>query len=465
MPFYVETFASFSWFGPGTPLAAENSSKYPDGNYELIINGNAGNDFVTVTGGGDIADAGETKKWGCVIKYDDGTYESYLVKGTDTSNKVFIYPNLKRNVSSGLLASVQDEKLGQHLTKEGSKAWIEHIYKTPLEHYIKEKYIDQHRGDTSSDTNRWKSVGFTSGTMTDGTFMATHWNNAGNISSGSDSYYVSNSTRTLTIAQERSSSEDIRYLEWEVELKRESGYLETFIGCLKGSVLVEFFLDGKVVKSEVISGKVERLCFDFLRAEKGKIKITFNTLNPTEVRIGTTTWWINSKYSGQLIKPFQKVVYIGDSWGTRHRNSENSMAGIVPDYLKELMSNDLGDQANVIGLSKGGMTTNWALDWFHEYVAKEKPDIVIFEYFTNDAKGSDKPYEKPDGTIGQTVLDTTERTRMEQWILQYKLLANKAIELGIQPILIMPTSTGAIDQSQTHGNWSEALEYGYTTTN
>ena len=457
IPFFVETFASFSWNGSGVP---ENLdwNKYPDGNYVLNITGNKGDNFVTVTGGGDITDAGSTQKWASVIKHDDGTYESYLVTGTDDVSKVYIYPNLKENISTGLLANTHDTPSGQHLSKEGYKAWIEHIYRTPIEFAIRDNFIDQHRGNATSSKNKWVTNGFTGGQMTDGAYMTTGWASEGNIASDKDDYFLSVDRQFIKVVQQKSSDADTRFIEWEVELNKQEGQLETSVGAVKGSALVEFFLDGELQESKTIDGFVKRLYFRFKRADKGKIKISLNSLDPTEIRIGTTTWWLNSEYSGQLIKPFQKVVYMGDSWGTFHNK-------IAPTRLQNLMSADLEQQATVINHSKGGMTTNWALDWFDEYVAKENPDVVIFEYFTNDAAGSDVPYERPDGTIGSTLLDTSERSKMEQWVLQYKLLAYKSIDLGIQPILIMPTATASGSQSQTHAIWSSELENGYTTVN
>src|SRR5699024_8707755 len=116
VPYFVECFADFNWNGYKTPPGIGN---YPDGNYELEITGNKGDNFVTVNGGDDIADAGTEDSWACVIKDDSGEIRPHLVTKTNGTDKINIFPALKSKITNGVLASLHDAYLGQHYSELG----------------------------------------------------------------------------------------------------------------------------------------------------------------------------------------------------------------------------------------------------------------------------------------------------------------------------------------------------------
>src|SRR5699024_11053887 len=115
--------------------------------------------------------------------------------------------------------------------------------------------------------------------------------------------------------------------------------------------------------------------FDYENVDLAKVKIIAQ--GSQAVRIGLTTWWRNEKFQDeQLIKPSDKVVYLGDSWGEFHNEA-------TIRELERLMNVDSGKPI-VLNYSKGGHTSTYARVWFDEYVIAKNPDKVIIEYFTND---------------------------------------------------------------------------------
>ena len=433
-PYFVEYFASFNKYGFGVPSGIAN---YPDGNYVLNVSGNAGDTFLTVTGG-NIADAGQTTKWACVIRNDDGIYDLNKVMGTDGVNRVFLLKPLKKNITNGILANLHNAALGQHYTEHGYFAFAQHLYFSIPRYCERNEVLSQFLG--SYTTGKW---------VINGTYG---YSNTANIKTA-DGTLKQIGTKNLYLY----AADGTKYMEWEEQLQQKKGYVESFIGCDSGSARVEFYLDDVLVDTKQIDREVERVIFPFEYANKGKIKIIPLGGFPQFIRVGNTTWFLNQKYSpSTLLKPNMKVVYIGDSWGTFHNQATTR-------ELDRLMRAD-GGTPTILNFSRAGHSSDYAKEGFMKYVVDNKPDVVIIEYFTNDFNSIDGAdlgtFVATDGTNqDMNIASLNEYVQNIQWMI------DKAIEYGIQPIVVMPCATESESQTQSFADKAVQIWNGSKITN
>jgi hypothetical protein len=435
-PQYVEFFGSFNKYGLGVPAGIAN---YTGGNYVLTVSGNAGDSFVTVQSG-NIADAGATTKWACVIENNDGIFDINQVVGTDGVSKVNLFSPLKTSVINKRLGNLHDAALGQHYTELGYFAFAQHIFFTNPRHAERDSYIARMKPDDTS--GKWVSNAYNI------------YNQAGNMKDTDNTFLKIGSKHYLLSAANNTS-----YTEWEQKLDGEKGNLEIYVGVNYGTVLAEFFKDGVLSESVVISKPVNRLTFDYEGVQLGKIKFTLQGASGLfasgnqAVYIGLTTWWKNEKFQeGSLIKANDKVVYIGDSWGTYHNKATTR-------ELTRLMQS-YGGNPTILDYSKAGHSSEYARAWFEEYVIANKPDKVVIEYFTNDfnsiRSGTDLGvFIKPDGTSQNMSISS-----LTEYVDNINYMIKKAIENGIQPIIIMPASTNSETQAQTFADYSTQIWLG-----
>lgn len=432
-PYFIEYFASFNRFGLGQPSGIAN---YIGGNYVLGVSGNAGDSFLMVTSG-NIEDGGG--KWACVLKNDDGLYDINKVISHDGANKITLYSPLKKNISNGILANLHDSVQGQHYTEHGYFAFIQHLYFSNPRYCERNQVLAQF---LPTDTNgKWVS---NSGSIA--------YNSNANMNDADDVYITIGSRYYAAYM-----SDATKYVEWEENLNGYKGYIESFIGSTAGKSKVEFFLDDILVDTKEVSKPLQRIVFSFEYAKKGKIRISVIEGYPYSIRIGRTTWFANEKYSKEkLISPSDKVVYMGDSWGEFHNKA-------VTRELDRLMKAD-GGSPIIFNYSKGGHSSDYAKAWFEEYVIKNKPDKVIIEYFTNDfnsIRGTVLPtFTAPDGTQqDMNIASLSEYVSNIQWMI------DKAIENGIQPIVVMPASTNSLTQAQAAADYTNQIWNGTKITN
>ena len=432
-PYFVEMYATFNKFGLGVPNGVKN---YDGGNYVLNVNGNAGDNFVNVTNG-NLSDGQGI--WACVIQLDDGTFElNKVLNISDDESKLVLEKPLQKNITNGKLGNLHDANLGQHYTELGYYAFAQHIYNSTPRYSERNEVIGQFlQTDTQGN---WVS----NSNVT--------YNNAGGMYNSNKSVIMVGS-KYLSVYM----VDNTKYIEWEQNINGYKGYLESFIGVQEGEAKIDFYLDDKLVDTKILSNQIKRIVFPFEYADKGKIKIYSTTSTPTRVRIGRTTWFKNEKYSKEkLINPSDKIVYMGDSWGEFHNKATTR-------ELEKLMSSE-GGQPEVLNFSKGGHTSKYAKDWFIEYVINNRPDKVIIEYFTND-------FNSIRGTVLPS-FDSVEGTKKDMNIANLKeyidtimWMVDKAIEYGIQPIVIMPASTNSESQTQTFANNNNDIWNGKSINN
>lgn len=431
-PSFVEFFASFNKFGLGTPSGITN---YTGGKYVVTISGNAGDSFVTVTNG-TITDGGGT--WACVIQNDDLSTELNRVTGISGSTFILLRP-LKKNINVGKLGNLHDAVNGQHYTELGYYAFAQHFYKATPRYTERQKVIAQFLGTDVSA--QWVVVGFAS------------YNLASNIA---------NTDNTLKQAASRNlglyATDSTKYAEWTVQLSEQKGYVETFIGCDVGQATIEFYLDDLLVGTKTTNKEVERIVFPYEYSKVGKLKIkAAGPTFPQNIYVGNTTWFTSEKFSlNRLIQPSDKVVYMGDSWGEFHNKATTR-------ELARLMQAD-GGTPTVLNYSKGGHSSDYAREWFEEYVLANKPDVVIIEYFTNDFNSIGGinlgTFTNPSGQQQDMNIAS-----MSEYVANIRFMIDLAIENGIRPVVILPASTNSISQTQAFADKGATLYQGTKITN
>lgn len=431
-PYFVEYFASFNKFGLGTPSGLAN---YTGGNYVVTISGNVGDSFVTVTNG-NISHGGGT--WPCVIQSDDLTTEQNRVLSISGSTFTLLRP-LTKTINVGKLGNLHDALNGQHYTELGYYAFTQHFYKAPPRYTERQKVIAQFLGSDTS--GQWNVTGFPS------------YANSSNIANADNTF-----RKVGTKALEMYSADATKYAEWSVQLSDQKGYLESFIGCSVGQAVVEFYLDDVLMGTKTIKREVERIVFPFEYAKTGRIKVkAAGPTFPQDVYIGNTSWFLSEKFSPErLIQPDDKIVYIGDSWGEFHNKATTR-------ELTRLMQVDGGTPV-ILNYSKGGHSSDYAREWFEEYVLANKPDVVIIEYFTND-------FNSVGGINIGTFLNPSGQQQdmniasLTEYLANIRFMVDVAIENGIRPIVILPASTNSLSQTQQFSDKSVQLYLGTKITN
>lgn len=439
-PQYIEFFGSFNRFGLGVPTGIRN---YAGGNYVLTVSGNAGDSFVTVESG-NIADAGTTVRWACVIENNDGLFEVNQVTGTDGVSKINLLEPLENSVTSKRLGNLHDSSNGQHYTELGYFSFTQHMYNMHPRHAERNSFIAQFK--PTDETSSWKIE----------SPYALH-NRTVNMTFNN---YFRNIGKNFLSVSVRNNLSD--YVEWEQSLSEEKGYLESYIGVSEGTATVSFFKDGALSETVTIGPEVERVVFEYDGVSVGKIKIVGNgpynaTGSRQAIHIGLTTWWINEKFQDkQLIDQDDKVVFMGDSWGEYHNKATTR-------ELERLMIAD-GGTPTILNYSKGGHTSTYARVWFDEYVIKNKPHKVIIEYFTNDfnsiGKNTDYVFINPNGQEQDMKINS-----LDEYVDNINYMVERAIENGIQPIVIMPASTNSELQTQKFADYAVQLWLGKSTMN
>ena len=439
-PQFIEYFGSFNRFGIGVPTGIAN---YTAGNYVLIVSGNAGDSFVTVNSG-NIADAGATARWACVIENNDGLFDVNQVTGTDGVSRVNLLKPLEKNVTSKRLGNLHDSPNGQHYTELGYFAFAQHMYNMHPRYTERNSFISQFKPtDTSSS---W-------------TFASPYTLHNAATNMTNNNYLINIGKYYLAVSVRNNVSD---YAEWEESLSGEKGYLESYIGVSTGTATVSFYKDDVLSETITIGPEVERVIFEYDGVSVGKIKIVGNgpyngAGSMQTIRIGLTTWWINEKFQdNQLINPNDKVVFMGDSWGDFHNRATTR-------ELERLMISD-GGTPTILNYSKGGHTSTYARVWFDEYVIKNKPNKVVIEYFTNDFNsigGIDVgTFTNPSGNQQNMNISS-----LGEYVDNISYMVERAIENGIQPIVIMPASTNSDSQTQTFANYAVQLWVGNSTMN
>lgn len=441
-PIFIETLASLGSFGTGVPSGVSTVS---GGNYLLTVNGQLGDNFVTVVSG-DISKAGATNRWAANIENGEDGFDGYQVTGTDGINKVFIYPNLRRNYSNKKLGNVHDQAEGVHYSEQGYKAFAEHIFGNAGYTSQRTSYVARFLGKDT--TGPWVPNGGLNPTFPG------MWYSRGmhpvDLSNSTGGVLTGDNDKSLTILTDAVGEG----VSWEIPISKKNGFFEGDFGIFEGgTVTIDLFLDDVLQESYLIEKPVRRIVFPFKFSEVLKVVVRSNVATNTTIRIGNCFVWDGYNIPENVFSDRNKTaVYLGDSWGMYHNQ-------ITPREIERRwrLKNPI---ATVTNRSKSGMTTKYAVAWFDEYVIQEKPDIVIIEYFTNDityiigANQGVATFVDPNGNTVE--VDLTE----DEYFENIRYMISTAIANGIQPIVVLPAVTAGAPQTQQHAIFSAKMQTG-----
>ena len=435
-PLFLELSADYNWVSNNeVPIFSTSNERFADGtadgnNAYFKINGNKGDNFVTVIEGGNalISDITITGWWGAIISNDGVHYSPCNARYKD-GNTIEIYPPLSENITDGELGNI---KTGIHLSKRGYLGYAQKAFSLNPKWCEKGKPIAKFRvGDTD------KFIKF-------GGLALLAPNNIENMSNEFLCRYATTFS-SLDFYNSWTDHETPTGIEWETELGGKSGYLELFVGGRNASYIeypdgyeihIEVYINGvksyeKIKKNQI----VERICIDFEKADIGKIRIYSNKWSAINSDVygfsfGPVTWWENEKTYKRTDCIFEKYATIAqmfDSWGVFHNSA-------VAKELSRLQKEDCAVYVPWENHSKGSQTSAWGKGWFYENVLKYHPQYMIIDFLINDGNstvtsGFPATVEGSDGTVYNNLISRNE------YITNMIDLCNMAIANGIQPIV------------------------------
>lgn len=435
-PLFLELSADYNWVSNNeVPIFSTSNERFADGtadgnNAYFKINGNKGDNFVTVIEGGNalISDITITGWWGAIISNDGVHYSPCNARYKD-GNTIEIYPPLSENITDGELGNI---KTGIHLSKRGYLGYAQKAFSLNPKWCEKGKPIAKFRvGDTD------KFIKF-------GGLALLAPNNIENMSNEFLCRYATTFS-SLDFYNSWTDHETPTGIEWETELGGKSGYLELFVGGRNASYIeypdgyeihIEVYINGvksyeKIKKNQI----VERICIDFEKADIGKIRIYSNKWSAINSDVygfsfGPVTWWENEKTYKRTDCIFEKYATIAqmfDSWGVFHNSA-------VAKELSRLQKEDCAVYVPWENHSKGSQTSAWGKGWFYENVLKYHPQYMIIDFLINDenstvTSGFPATVEGSDGTAYNNLISKDE------YITNMIDLCKMAITNGIQPIV------------------------------
>lgn len=435
-PLFLELSADYNWVSNNEiPIFSASNERFADGttdgnNAYFKINGNKGDNFVTVIEGGNalISDVTITGWWGAIISNDGVHYYPCNARYKD-GNTIEIYPPLSENITDGELGNI---KTGIHLSKRGYLGYAQKAFSLNPKWCEKGKPIAKFRvGDTD------KFIKF-------GGLASLSFNGLENMANEFLCRYAITFS-SLDFYNGWAGHETPTGIEWETELGGKSGYLELFVGGRNASYIeypdgyeihIEVYINGvksyeKIKKNQI----VERICIDFKKADIGKIRIYSNKWSAINSDVygfsfGPVTWWENEKTYKRTDCIFEKyatVAQMFDSWGVFHNSA-------VAKELSRLQKKDCAVYVPWENHSKGSQTSAWGKGWFYENVLKYHPQYMIIDFLINDGNstvtsGFPATVEGSDGTVYNNLISKDE------YITNMIDLCKMAIANGIQPIV------------------------------
>jgi hypothetical protein len=142
-----------------------------------------------------------------------------------------------------------------------------------------------------------------------------------------------------------------------------------------------------------------------------------------------------------------KVVTFGDSWWA-----------FYDGYAAKVLREKTG--AVVVNRAVGGMTSDWGMAMFDEYVLKERPDECWIHFFINDANNSTTAtFVAPDGTTQRVWPSglTLDQAR-DRWRQNMLRLIERCQRAGIRPVIFLPTGTASEAQTSRSLSWFSVLD-------
>jgi len=427
----------------------------PDLKY-LIVNGNAGDTTFTVTGGTGTADF--TPFYAAAAFDKTGNhYFSFLVV-RQAGNVYDIDRPLKYNLVNDTIKFMWSSYQGQHMTDYGYRGYADNIY-------------DYHKNLSSKDYKLYSfypednpAVPFTAinGATQGGFIPSTTIPQLFSITTTTINY---SQRATMHLIIQQGGVAD-RGGEWQVNLGKKNGYLETWIGVnrnLPGFAKVLFYLDGVLKRTDTVRGGVQKLTYNYSGASTGTLRVVTGDVQNTAIRVGTTVWYQTDLDTISKVYTGGKILFVGDSW-TQHYLNGGVFFRSSPERFKARWVADGGNASDIINVGRGGMTSAWGKYFFKSWLTTYNPKFVYIEFYINDANSSSFVGDNTNTTWNFSSTDpyaagtdVDGKVSQQQWLDNLKWMKDTALKYGATPILLMNTPTGSLTQTQGQSAWFSAL--------
>jgi len=463
-PVYIETRdTGMVTTTPANIRAGLSTAQYATGGFiselTIAVTGQKGSTVLTATDTSKMAGLGNAKFAGVLNSTDKRQDIFVTVMGNDGLSSFTLRKPLRADFT-GTLSTKYDSPLGQHLTKGGTRAFVQHALES-----------------NDSATGR--------GPILAGTWdmLPPAYNREWSRNAASEAYGTLNSAAPVvrTDLTVQGAHNPIGPTD-KVELhptnlasgmslgthKKGHGAVARLYTGRKDST-VEFYTSaqrsvdtgvGYALRVTVVADGVtlynERHDAFMTRVVvpvSGFDKVEINVTNDNDVDTPYYIYLSNLKMREAPVRPRigqGTIVVLADSWGE-----------FYDGLLGKVLSEKSG--AKVITRSKGGTTSDWALAWFNEYVLPENPDECWIHFYINDSNYSSGSvpgsYTDPAGNVlplwpSGLTLDTGA-ARWRQNIMQLIHLCQRA---GIRPVVFIPGGTASEQQTTRTLGWAPLLE-------
>lgn len=443
--------------GPENVRAGLSPQHGPGGGWveemSIPVVGNKGAKILTSTDSATV-DGFVTQRWQAAVS--TGKHDFYVeVVGTGADGVIHLRDPLPVDVDGYLSARYDTAQDGQHLTRRGTRAYVESLLNISPIFASRGSIIT---GTWAEQPTKLQSLWRKNAALEEaGSYLVTEGGfvSVGNISYNATTSYspdystpVARGTKAHISAGVGGAGQGLiadfapagraAVFEFNVGCRRSSHAPESF------AVNVKVTADGVVILDTLDSGALRNYRIPIAGVGNMTVEVTSAATTEHYLVVSETTL-----RTANVDTPRQgrgKIVTLGDSW----------MAWYDGEFGKAL-AEKTGTQ--VVNHSLGGMTTEWGLAWWDEYVTSEKPDEVWIHFFTNDLNAlHTQTFVAPDGT-------TRPLWRTSDYTESYTLWRNNIWEMirraqssGIRPVIIMPSATVGPNQTQNHMNASSRLE-------
>lgn len=384
--------------------------------YSLTVDGSAGANTLTVTGGDTLADAG-TGAWAAALYYPAvDKWEPVIVSGISGST-VTVQDPLAYDVSSGSLDIRWDGPSALHTTQSGGKALADLLFDIDGRFLLRPSA----RARFSPYDGAWYSTAWVSPY-----YSPQYWRQYGGIANNQVAYYTlanrSDATNKQCVAEARRAvSATCSAVGHGVELplgkQTADGMIAISVGhsgnaSLAGTVTLD--ADGVTVATETFYGAVRRVYMDFPACAALTVRVTCADATGYTLKVGSV-WVLDRPANARPpILPGEKVILVGDSWF-----DTSTPRGIA----ERLIERGAAINAEVISVGVGGTKASDGVAGIDGWIAAHKPSVAIIHYYLNDKTAS---------------------VSAAQWAANIQTIVRKCLQASVLPVVMLPGGTGSV---------------------
>lgn len=446
-----------------------------------------------------VSDASAFSKNVSFVVYDNvaNKYTSHSALDI-TGTTITVFPALPANPSQA--QTMHDSYEGQHLSLFGYRGLADFIVDSIQKYSYKKtdnlifnfnpsKFFKQtsSQGQITSDGSKVEIQVFYIGTAKTGGYVAGTTNmikvcdlsDELNIGAGANTQYLSKSYvlkdsiagNGYEISFDAKSSDGFVKIPLAVRNETYTATADNQTYMTSGRARVQVLNASTVIHDAVYAaGQVHHIDVDFTAADNIKIRVTCETSVPTSILLsGIFAYRKSPKTSKERIFQAGDVVaFLGDSW-TQYPKAPNNLGAIRPDGsqsdgIQELsvrMKNRLdvlGIPSTMLNMGFGGQTSRWGKYWMYKIAQlNPKPNFCVINFGINDlnsvANPSNNFYDFDPVNMFLNKLETSggingKISSHAEWEQNLISICNYMISKGIKPIVLMPTQTASISQSQ-----------------